>query len=63
MLRLVLLRDHLEYSNTFAAMGASAVCLEFTVEQRSADGQREFSEGRANGDWQTLDRPWKMASY
>tara|TARA_R110002020_G_C16316997_1_gene774340 strand:- start:16 stop:216 length:201 start_codon:yes stop_codon:yes gene_type:complete len=53
MLRLVLLRDHLEYSNTFAQWVHQQFAYEYS-EQPLADWQREFSEGQGNGDWQTL---------
>ena len=53
MPRLVLLRDHLEYSDTFALWLHKQFAYEFSSQPRG-DWQREFRDGQSNGDWQTL---------
>ncbi|WP_394242814.1 GNAT family N-acetyltransferase [Halopseudomonas laoshanensis] len=53
MLQLVLLRDHLEYSDTFASWLHQQFAYEYS-EQPLAEWQREFSEGQSNGNWHTL---------
>ncbi|WP_339842587.1 GNAT family N-acetyltransferase [uncultured Halopseudomonas sp.] len=53
MLRLVLLRDHLDYSDTFALWVHQQFAYEYS-EQPLVDWQREFRDGQNNGEWQTL---------
>ena len=53
MLELVLLRDHLEYSDMFASWLHQQFAYEYSS-QPLADWQKEFSEGQSNGVWQTL---------
>jgi N-acetylglutamate synthase-like GNAT family acetyltransferase len=53
MLRLVWLRDHMQYSDTLAQWLHRQFAYEF-VEQPLVDWQREFAEGQSNGDWQCL---------
>ncbi|WP_434141267.1 GNAT family N-acetyltransferase (plasmid) [Pseudomonas luteola] len=53
MFHLVLLQDHLEYSDTFALWLYQEFTYEFTT-QPLVDWQQEFSTGQSNGDWQTL---------
>tara|TARA_R110000796_G_scaffold223170_1_gene339427 strand:+ start:161 stop:325 length:165 start_codon:yes stop_codon:yes gene_type:complete len=51
MLELVLLRDHLEYSDMFASWLHQQFAYEYSS-QPLADWQKEFSEGQSNGVWQ-----------
>lgn len=53
MPRLVLLRDHLDYSDTFALWVHQQFAYEYS-EQPLVDWQREFRDGQSNGDWQSL---------
>ena len=53
MPRLVFLRDHMEYSDTFALWLHKQFAYEFSS-QPLVDWQREFRDGQSNGDWQTL---------
>ncbi|MFT6431963.1 MAG: N-acetylglutamate synthase-like GNAT family acetyltransferase [Halopseudomonas sp.] len=53
MPRLVSLRDHLEYSDTFALWVHQQFAYEYS-EQLLVDWQDEFREGQSNGEWQTL---------
>lgn len=53
MLRLVLLRDYLEYSDTFALWVHQQFAYEYS-EQPLVDWQREFRDGQSNGEWHTL---------
>lgn len=53
MPRLVFLRDHMEYSDTFALWLHKQFAYEFSS-QPLVDWQTEFGDGQSNGDWQTL---------
>ncbi len=53
MLRLIWLRDDMQYSNTFAQWVHEQFAYEY-VDRPLSDWQREFAEGQVNGDWQCL---------
>ncbi|MET0123987.1 MAG: GNAT family N-acetyltransferase [Pseudomonas caspiana] len=53
MPRLVRLRDHMQYSDTFAQWLHEQFAYEY-VGHSLNDWQREFAEGQVNGDWQCL---------